>query len=483
MAGHPGQALAIREYPYLVGGDWRTSDERLEVLYPYTGAPAGITFRPTASDVEEAVRRAEGGFEATRSLPAYERHRILAQVRQELDERREEMATLISLEGGRTYAGSLEEIDRARDVLEVAMEEARRINGEVLPLDWNLKGRDRMAIVRRFPIGPILAISPFNRPLNLVVHKLAPALAAGNPVLLKPASKTPLTALVLGEIILKAGWPPEALSVLPLSTTLAESLVADERVKMLTFTGSAAVGWHLHGLAVKKRVTLELGGNAGVIVDGDADWEHAARRIALGAFYYAGQACISVQRVYVHADIAAPFQAELVRQAEKLRLGDPFDQATDIGPMISEAEAQRVEQWVDEAVRHGARVLTGGRREGPFYHPTLLSDTEPSMRVSCDEIFGPVATVEPFQDFEEALRLVNGTRYGLQAAIFSRSLDHVFRAFEVLEVGGLIVNEMSAFRAEHMPYGGLKDSGLGREGPRYAIEEMTERKVLVLSSS
>jgi glyceraldehyde-3-phosphate dehydrogenase (NADP+) len=305
-------------------------------------------------------------------------------------------------------------------------------------------------------------------------------MAAGNPILHKPPSKTPLTATLLGDIILEAGWPPEAISVLPASGAMAERMLADERVKMLTFTGSAAVGWYLRKLAHKKKVTLELGGNGAVIVDRDSDWELAAERIKFGAFYYAGQACISVQRIFVQRDIAEPFISKLIELAEQLRLGDPLDDQVYIGPMITEQEARRVEEWTNEAVADGARVLTGGRRDGPFYAPTLLTDTKPSMKVNCQEVFGPVATVIVYDEFQDALDQVNDSRYGLHASLFSRNVVNIFKAYEQLEVGGLIVNDTTAFRADHMPFGGVKDSGMGREGPRYAIEEMTEQKALVL---
>jgi glyceraldehyde-3-phosphate dehydrogenase (NADP+) len=340
----------------------------------------------------------------------------------------------------------------------------------------------RVGIARRVPIGPVAAISPFNFPMNLAAHKVAPALAAGNPVVLKPATKTPLSALYLADVLLDAGLPPEAVSVLPMGRAAGDRLVTDDRFKLLTFTGSSAVGWKMKERAGRKRVILELGGNAGVIVDDSAEIAFAAGRIATGGFSFAGQSCISVQRVYVHERIQAEFTERFVALVEGLRIGDPLEADTDVGPMIEESEAARIESWVDEAVTSGARVLTGGKRlGGALYAPTVLTNVPVDARVCAQEVFAPLVALFPFRDFDAALREVNRSSYGLQAGVFTASLEHTLRAFDALEVGGVIVNDVPTWRIDHMPYGGVKDSGLGREGPRYTIEEMTEIRLLVIN--
>ncbi len=363
----------------------------------------------------------------------------------------------------------------------LTLKEAKRIGGDVIPMDL-APGMDRhLSLLRRVPIGPVLGITPFNFPLNLVAHKVAPCLAAGNPMVLKPAPQTPLTALLLAEIVLEAGLPPGALSVVPCENAVAEQMVTDERFKVLSFTGSAAVGWMLKAKSGKKRVLLELGGNAGVIVEPDADVELAATRCAVGGYAYSGQTCISVQRVFVHESVHDRFVEQFVARVAALKAGDPADDATVIGPLIDEAAAKRVEQWIQEAAAQGARVLTGGKRAGSVVEATVLANVTPAMKVSCREVFGPVVTVSRYKDFAAALAALNDSDYGLQAGVFTRDINRIFRAYRELEVGAVLANEIPTFRAEHMPYGGVKDSGLGREGVRYAIEEMTEPKLLILN--
>jgi glyceraldehyde-3-phosphate dehydrogenase (NADP+) len=349
-------------------------------------------------------------------------------------------------------------------------------------LDWTPGSDSHVGILRRFPIGPVLGITPFNFPLNLVSHKVAPALAAGNPILIKPAPQTPLTALLLGEIALQAGLPPGGLNVVPCDNLLAERLVVDPRFKLLSFTGSAAVGWMLKAKCGKKKVVLELGGNAGVIVEPDADLDLAARRCAAGGFGYAGQTCISVQRVFVHQAVADPFTTKLLMHVARLKAGDPTDDTTTIGPLIDHAAAHRVESWINEAVAEGARVLLGGKRMGSVVEATVLSDVKPDMKVSCQEVFGPVVTVTPYSRFGDAIAMLNQSDYGLQAGVFTRDINKIFYAFRHLEVGAVLANEIPTFRSDHMPYGGVKDSGLGREGVRAAIEEMTEPKLLIVNA-
>jgi acyl-CoA reductase-like NAD-dependent aldehyde dehydrogenase len=341
--------------------------------------------------------------------------------------------------------------------------------------------RGRQGLVRRFPLGPVYAITPFNFPLNLVAHKLGPAIAAGASILQKPSPKTPLCSLLLAKIAQEAGIAAGAVNVLCCSNQAAEKLVADERFKVLTFTGSSAVGWKLRAAAGKKRVALELGGNAGVIVHSDADTARAAERCAQGGFSFAGQSCVSVQRIFVHRSVQGRFLAELVDRARELRVGDPLDERTDVGPLITREAAERVGQWIKEAVESGAKLLSGGKREGAIVRPTVLTDTRPEMKVCCLEVFGPVVTVEPYDSFDDAIARVNASPYGLHAGVFTRDLRLVFRAFQKLEVGGVIANDVPSYRADDMPYGGMKDSGTGREGARYAIETMTERKILVLN--
>jgi glyceraldehyde-3-phosphate dehydrogenase (NADP+) len=417
-----------------------------------------------------------------RALPAYERGAILQRASGRIAGRREEMARTLASEAGKPIRDALTEVDRATMTFHVAGEEARRIGGEVVPMDLAPHGVGRVGIARRVPIGPVAAISPFNFPMNLAAHKVAPAIAAGNPVVLKPATKTPLSALYLADVLLEAGLPPDAISVLPMAREAGDRLVTDDRFKLLTFTGSSAVGWKMKERAGRKRVILELGGNAGVIVDDSAEVDFAARRIATGGFAYAGQSCISVQRVYVHERIQDAFTERLLALVEGLRIGDPLEPTTDVGPMIEESEAARIESWVDEAVKGGARVLTGGKRLGAaLYAPTVLADAPVDARVCAQEVFAPLVALFPFRDFDAALREVNRSSYGLQAGVFTASLEHTLRAFDALEVGGVIVNDVPTWRIDHMPYGGVKDSGLGREGPRYTIEEMTEVRLLVIN--
>ncbi|MGH9026111.1 MAG: aldehyde dehydrogenase family protein, partial [Acidimicrobiia bacterium] len=354
---------------------------------------------------------------------------------------------------------------------------------ELLPLDTSPAYGERAGIVTRVPIGPVLGITPFNYPFNLIAHKIGPALAAGCPIVVKPASSTPLSALALAAAFDGAGVAPGRLSMVPVGGKAIEPLVADPRVAKISFTGSAEVGWELPRRAPRARVTLELGGNAAVIVCADADLDHAAERVAWGAFNQAGPSCISAQRVYVEAPVAGEFLDRLAAATDALVVGDPFDEATDVGPLIDRGNTDRVESWVDEAVAAGARVVTGGKRDDPFYLPTVLTDTDPGMKVSCEEIFGPVLTVEPFTEFDAALTAVNDSRYGLQAAVFTGSLDRAFGAYARLEVGGVVVNDVASWRADEMPYGGVKESGSGREGIRYAMNEMTEPRLLVLNGT
>jgi acyl-CoA reductase-like NAD-dependent aldehyde dehydrogenase len=468
-----------RLIPFLVNGRWIEDGTPVEIRFPYNGELVGRVAMADRAALQEAIQAAVTSFEITRKMPAYERIRILKQVACGLDERKEEFARLIAVEAGKPIKTARGEVDRAIFSFSIAAEEAGRIAGEFLPLDVQEFTKGRWGIVRRFSIGPIAAITPFNFPLNLVAHKLAPAIAAGCSIVLKPAPQTPLTALLLGRMITEAGWPAGALNVLPLSNDDAALMVSDDRLKVLSFTGSTAVGWDLKAKAGKKRVLLELGGNAGVIIHSDGDLAYAVERCAIAGFAHAGQSCISVQRILVHRPVFDSFLTAFVERTKKLVVGDPLDEQTDIGPVIRESDAIRAVDWIDEAVKGGARVLCGGKRNGTVVEPTILTGTTQQMRVNCAEVFAPIKTVEPYDDFDEALRRINDTQYGLQAGVFTRDAVHIFRAFEELQVGGVIVGDVPTFRIDNMPYGGTKDSGMGREGLRYAIKEFTEQKLLV----
>jgi glyceraldehyde-3-phosphate dehydrogenase (NADP+) len=442
--------------------------------------PAGEAARAGPAELERAVAAAVGAFARTRRLPSHRRAEILRKTAEGLARRKEEFARTITLENGKTIRLSRAEVDRAVATFTLAAEEAQRIGGDVLPLDLNAPSEGKLGITRRFPLGPVLAITPFNFPLNLVAHKVAPSIAAGNSLVLKPASATPLTALLLGEVLLEAGMPPGAVNIVPCGSDLADGLVADDRFRLVTFTGSPAVGWALKRKAGKKRVLLELGGNAAVVVHEDADLGLAVERAVAGAFAYAGQVCISIQRIYVHEPVAAEFTRRLVEKASGLVVGDPLDEKTDLGPMIDEAAARKAEEWVAEAARGGARILLGGARQGRVFPPTVLEGVPTSARIHCEEAFAPVVNLYRYRSFDEALGAVNDSAYGLQAGVFTRDVGRIFRAFEELEVGGVIVNDSPSWRLDSMPYGGEKDSGQGREGVRYAIEEMTALRLLAL---
>jgi acyl-CoA reductase-like NAD-dependent aldehyde dehydrogenase len=452
---------------------------------PFDGRVVGTAPLSTEAEARAAIAAAHAAFETTRRLPSFERHRILRAIHDGIAARREAFARGITEEAGKTIRDARTEVDRALLVFSLAADEARRLGGEALALDLNPASIGRIGIARRFPAGPVGAITPFNFPLNLVAHKVAPALAVGCPVVLKPAEKTPLTALRLGEVIAESGWPAGAFSVLTPAEpqTIGSLLATDERIRVLSFTGSARVGWPLKQAANHKRVTLELGGNAAVVVEPDADITYSVARCVTGAFANAGQVCISVQRIFVHRSVFTEWLSAFAQGAGALRIGDPADEATDIGPMISASACDQAEAWIREAVAGGAKTaLRGERRSGTtLLGPTILTGTHPEMAVCREEAFAPVAVVEPYDEFEQALAAVNNSRYGLQAGVFTRDVGKLFRAFETLEVGGVIANDVPQYRVDNMPYGGEKDSGCGREGVRYAIEEMTEVRLLALN--
>ncbi|MGZ8605103.1 MAG: aldehyde dehydrogenase family protein [Actinomycetota bacterium] len=467
--------------PYLVNGEWRTGQGTFQVLSKFDDSVVAEVGTPTEADVEEAAATASATFTTSRHLPIHARADALDHVSARLAESIDENAALIAQEGGKPLKWAKVEATRAAATFRWASEVLRHGDDELMRLDTEASLGSRVGILRRFPYGPVLGITPFNVPLNLVAHKVAPALAVGAPIVVKPASATPLGALRLAELVAETDLPKGMYQVLPVSSSVADGMARDERYRKISFTGSAEIGWYLKGLDPRKRVTLELGGNAGVIVHSDADLDLASQRIAFGGYYQAGQSCISVQRVLVQSEVYEDFASRLVKQVESLKVGDPMDPTVDVGPVIQAKEVERIDAWVKEAVSQGATVLTGGEGEGVFYQPTLLADVRPEMKVCREEVFGPVVTISPYQTFEEALGVVNDSRYGLQAGVFTNDINRAFEAHRSIEVGGLIVNDVSAFRADQMPYGGSKDSGFGREGLRFAMEEMTEPRIMVLS--
>jgi acyl-CoA reductase-like NAD-dependent aldehyde dehydrogenase len=466
---------------YLLNGQFVHRGPVSEVRSPFDHGVVGEVHQAQAEQVQSAISAAANAFQTTRRMASYERRDILLAIAEKISGRREQFARTMALEAGKPIRTARAEVDRSVFTFSVAAEETTRVGGEYLPLDLQSSTQGRWGMVRRFPLGPIAAITPFNFPLNLVAHKVAPAIAAGCTMVLKPAPQTPLTALLLAEVVTEAGWPAGALNVLPMSNEDASLIVTDDRLRMLTFTGSTAVGWHLKSRAGKKKVALELGGNAGVIIHSDADIEYAADRCASAGFSYAGQSCISVQRILVQRGVYHQFLECFVAKVERLHTGDPLDETTDVGPLIRESDAIRAVDWIEQAVAAGAVVLTGGGRKGSVVAPTVLTNTRPDMKVNCEEIFAPVKTVEPYDDFENAIKMINASQYGLQAGVFTNDARLLFRAYEELEVGGVISGDVPTFRIDHMPYGGIKDSGLGREGLRYSMEEMTEPKLLAMN--
>jgi glyceraldehyde-3-phosphate dehydrogenase (NADP+) len=467
--------------PFIVGGEKRNSSaDALAVTNPWDGSVVGTVALATADEVDEAVLRALKGFEKTRTLASFERAEILSFISDRIKQQREEFTRLITAEVGKPIQWSRVEVDRAVMTFQLAAEEAKRIGGETLSLDLNANTKNRFGIVRRFPLGVVLCIAPFNFPLNLVAHKVAPAIAAGNAFILKPPPQAPLTSLKLGEIIEASGFPMEAFSILPCTNQVAERLVTDERVKMLSFTGSPAVGWQLNAKAGKKKVLLELGGNAGVIIDKTANVEEAVKKNVIGSFVYAGQVCIKVQRIYVHESLYDEYREKFVWAAKAVKCGDPSNPETVMGPLIDDAAAERVSQWIAEAVTQGAQLLAGGERTARVIEPTVFEEVPRTASVFCKEVFGPVVTLHRFSTIQEAVAGVNDSNFGLQAGIFSNDFQNIVYAYNHLDVGAVIVNDNPTFRIDNMPYGGIKDSGFGREGLRYAIEAMTEPKLLVM---
>jgi acyl-CoA reductase-like NAD-dependent aldehyde dehydrogenase len=474
-------ATTATEKRLLIGGEWVETGEWQEVRSPYSGEVVGRVAKAGSTETQRAIDAAQAAMREP--LPAHKRAEILVRVAGALGKRHDEVARLISDEAGKPMKAAKVEASRAMSTYTFAAVEARKLAGEIVPMDASQAGEGKLAFTLRQPIGVVGAISPFNFPLNLVAHKIAPALAAGCAVVLKPASQTPLSALFLAELEDEAGLPPGWLNVLvgPASE-IGDVLVADERVKAITFTGSSDVGWKLCERAPRKKVNLELGNSTPLIVEADADLGAAVAATAQHAFSFAGQSCISIQRVYVERSRYDEFMQQLVPKVEQLVVGDPADEETDVGPVIDEGARERILEWIEEARKGGAEILTGGELEGELIKPTVIANADRGLKVSCEEVFGPVVTVNPYDSLDEALELANGTRYGLQAGIFTTNIKTALRAAHELEFGGVTVNEAPTFRADQMPYGGVKDSGNTREGPAYSVRELTEERLVVLDA-
>jgi len=471
-----------QKYKTLIGGKWVEGKEFLEVTNKYSGEVIGSVPLADRETFEKAIKAAQDGFSLISNMPAHQRSKILQKTSEIIEKDKDEITKIIALEAGKAWKHAKAEVERSAQTFKFASEEAKSIHGETVPMDSAIGGEKRIGFYLRFPVGIVGAIAPFNYPLNLVAHKVAPAIAAGCPVVLKPASMTPLTSLKLGEIMMEAGLPDGALNiVIGSGGTVGNWLVEDERVSMITFTGSPPVGRDIKEKSGLKKVTLELGSNSACIIDESADLNLAIPRCVWGSFAYAGQVCISIQRIYVHKKLFDEFTHRFLESTEKLKLGDPLDPETDVGPMITEEDAIRTETWVNEAVQGGAEILIGGKREKNFYYPTVLTNVKPDMEVMAIEIFAPVVNFVPFGDFSDAVKMVDDSIYGLQVGVFTSDIEKAFQAINRIKVGGVIVNDVPTYRADQMPYGGVKESGIGREGLKYAIEEMTDIKMVVFN--
>jgi acyl-CoA reductase-like NAD-dependent aldehyde dehydrogenase len=462
-----------------VAGQFRESEKTTEVRNPHNFNLVGIACMGSEKDLDDAIEGAEKVLPAIKALPSYKRYEALMFISNSLVHEKQKLAEILAGEAAKPIKLALGEIDRAAETFRIAAEESLRLPKEYISLDRSKSGEGKGGLVKYFPVGIVAGISPFNFPMNLAVHKIAPAIAAGCPIILKPSTSTPLSTLELAQIIDQAELPAGAVSIIPMDRKTGNRMVSDPRIKLLSFTGSPEVGWKMKAAAGKKKVVLELGGNAGLIVSGSADLNHAVERCVAGGFAYAGQVCIHTQRIFVHHSVFQQFSEKFSTAVSQLKYGDPLDPATDITSMIDEANAIRVEEWVNEAIEGGAKLVCGGSRTRAYYAPTVLTGTQTSMKVCALEVFGPVVVLEPYGDFEEAVAMINHSRYGLQAGAFTDSISEMNYAFEHLEVGGVIINDVPTFRADNMPYGGVKDSGIGREGVRYAIMEMMEPRVLV----
>ncbi|WP_407270571.1 aldehyde dehydrogenase family protein [Radiobacillus sp. PE A8.2] len=472
-----------QQYQLYIDGKWINTDDKLEIVNKYTQEPIASVSKASETEVYQAVTAAQKAYKE-KAMNPYDRYLVLKKVSELLIENKEEMAHCISIEAGKPIKQAENEVERSAQTFEIAAEEAKRIHGEGVPVEAAPGSENRMAFTIRVPVGVVGAISPFNFPLNLVSHKVAPALAAGNAVVLKPASATPISAIKLAQFFDRAGLPAGLFNVLVGSgSTVGNQMMQDERISLFTFTGSAEIGLKLKQQTGLKKLILELGNNSPVIVDKEADIEKAAANVAQKSFAYAGQVCISVQRLYVHEDVFETFQERLVEHVKQLHVGDPNDPKTDVGPMIAEKEAERAEQWINEAVKGGAKIVHGGERIGALLQPTILSNVHKNMRVVCEEVFAPIVSMISYTDLDACIKELNESPYGLQGGIFTTNLDTAFYAARNVEVGGLMINDASQYRVDLMPYGGVKNSGNGKEGPKYSIQEMTEERLIVLNLS
>lgn len=466
----------------LIGGEWRGAAETFTVKNPYSDELIAEVYSANESENAEAVAIAEGAVKEMRGLARFEIAKGLRRIAEQIEKRKDEFARTISMEAAKPIKLALGEVERGIATFAWAAGEAERFVGEIVPIDTIATGKNKNGYTKRIPRGVIYGITPFNFPLNLVGHKVAPAIASGNAIIIKPSQRTPLTALLLGEVFLESGLPKNALQIVPMDTKYIESVYADERVKMISFTGSAEIGWKIKAKAHKKMVTLELGGNAPVIVDKSADFTKSLEKITNGAFAYAGQTCISVQRIYIHETLFDEWTEKFIENVKNLKKGNPLEESTVLSSMIDEAATKKAQSRVEEAKNNGAEILCGNTRETSLLDATVVTRTNPEMRVVAEEIFAPVAVVEKFSDFAEAVALSNQTEYGLQAGVFTNDLANSNYAADALEYGGVIINDIPTFRVDNMPYGGVKNSGFGREGVRYAMEEMSEMRIVVISS-
>lgn len=469
----------MKKYPIYAAGKFITTPQPIFVRNSYNNEIIAETFLADINILEEAIKQASAVEKELRKTPAYIRYEILMQIANTMKARKDELSSVLAQEAAKPLRYAQAEIQRAIYTFIAAAEECKRPPMEYMRLDWEPTGKGKEGLIKYFPIGLIAGISPFNFPMNLAVHKIAPAIASGCPIILKPATSTPLSTLELAKIMDETALPKGAVSIIPMDRQTGNSLVTDERFKLLTFTGSPSVGWKMKNDAKKKKVVLELGGNAGVLITSSADIDFAVKRCIVGAFAYAGQVCIHTQRIYADKKIFSIFKEKFIEETKKLKAGHPLDLSTDITSMIDEENAKRVEEWVNNAIKEGAELVCGGNRKGTFYEPTILTNTKQEMQVVCNEIFGPVVILEPYEKFEDAICLVNNSIYGLQAGVFTNEINEMNFAFEHLQVGGVILNDVSVFRVDHMPYGGVKESGIGREGVKYAMQDMMEAKILV----
>lgn len=468
-----------KDYKMLINGQWLSGTEGIEVVNPYNQEVLGTIPRATREDVNAAIESAQKAFEVISTMPAHQRSKILARTSELIQKHQEEITRIIASESGKAWKYAWAEVSRGAETFQFAAEEAKQIHGETIPMDASPSAENRLGFFIRTPIGVIGAISPFNFPLNLVAHKVAPAIAAGNSIVLKPATATPLTALRMAELLMAAGLPDGVLNiVMGGGSTVGDWLVTDPRLAMITFTGSPPVGKYIMSRGGLKKYTMELGNSSAVIICEDADLEQAIPRCVAASFANSGQICISVQRIYVHQSIAEEFINGFVAATKKQVVGDPLDKNCDVGPMIDIREAERTEQWINEAVVGGAEILTGGKRQGAMFEPTVLTNVTPQMKVVADEIFAPVVSIIPYDDFDDVLRQVDDSKYGLQAGIYTQQINRAFQAIKKINVGGIMINDAPIFRVDHMPYGGNKESGIGREGLKYAIEEMTNIRMV-----